>query len=100
MGERFYRFSRWCSRRLFYCLGGLEARGGSRIPPEGPLIVASNHASYFDPMLLGAAMERSLHFMARRTLFATPGFGWIIRQAQAFPLDREGDSREAIRAFG
>ena len=100
MGERFYRFSRWCVRRLFNCLGGLETRGGALVPPEGPLIVASNHASFLDPMLLGAALNRSLHFMARRTLFDAPVFGWAIRQAQAFPLDRGGDSREAIRAFG
>jgi 1-acyl-sn-glycerol-3-phosphate acyltransferase len=100
MGERFYRFSQWCVRRLFGVLGGLEVAGGGNVPADGPLIVAANHASYFDPMLLGAALDRPLHFMARRSLFDIPGFGWLIRQNQAFPLERDGDSREAIRGFG
>ncbi|MDR2390417.1 MAG: 1-acyl-sn-glycerol-3-phosphate acyltransferase [Planctomycetota bacterium] len=100
MGERFYRFSQWCVRWLFDVLGGLEVAGCGNVPGEGPLIVAANHASYFDPMLLGAAINRPLHFMARRTLFDIPGFGWLIRQNQAFPLERGGDSREALRGFG
>lgn len=51
-------------------------------------------------MILGAAFARPLHFMARRSLFAVPGFGWLIRQTQAFPLNREGDVREAMRLCG
>jgi 1-acyl-sn-glycerol-3-phosphate acyltransferase len=85
---------------MFSCLGGLEVKGRENVPADGPLILAANHASYLDPMLLGAALDRSLHFLARRTLFDIPGFGWLIRQNQAFPLERGGDSREAIKIFG
>lgn len=74
--------------------------GRENVPPEGSLIVACSHASYLDPMILGAAFDRPLHFMARRTLFDVPGFSWLIRQNFAFPLDRDGDSRDALRAFG
>lgn len=81
-------------------MGGLEVRGGELVPPEGPLIVACSHASHLDPMILGAAFDRPLHFMARRTLFDVPGFNWLIRVNQAFPLNREGDSREALRVCG
>jgi 1-acyl-sn-glycerol-3-phosphate acyltransferase len=61
--------------------------------------VASNHASYLDPAVLGAAIPRRLGFMARRSLFRNPVFGTVIRGLNAFPLDREGDPREALRAF-
>lgn len=81
-------------------MGGLEVHGQENVPVDGPLIVACNHASHLDPMILGAAFDRDLHFMARRTLFDVPGFCWLIRQNQAFPLNRDGDSREALRAFG
>lgn len=100
MSLAMYTFARWTLRRLFWLGGGLEVRGHENVPPAGPLVVASNHTSYLDPMVLGAAFTRPLHFMARKTLFNVPGFGWLIRQTQAFPLDREGDSREAIRKFG
>ncbi len=100
MGLGMYKTARWLLRRLFWLGGGLEVRSRELTPPSGPLIVACNHASYLDPMILGAAFDRPLHFMARRSLFEVPVFGWLIRQTLAFPLNREGDSREAIRAFG
>jgi 1-acyl-sn-glycerol-3-phosphate acyltransferase len=37
--------------------------------------------------------------MARRSLFRNPVFGAVIRGLNAFPVDREGDPREALRAF-
>lgn len=95
-----YRFAKITLRILFHLGGGLEVVGQEKVPQDGPLVVAANHASYLDPMILGAAFHRDLHFMARKTLFQVPLFGTLIRWTQAFPLDREGDSREAIRAFG
>lgn len=100
MGLPAYKTARWLLRRLFWMTGGLEVFGKENCPMDGPLIIACNHASYLDPMILGAAFERPMYFMARKTLFEFPVFGWLIRQTLAFPLNREGDSREAIRAFG
>lgn len=100
MGTRLYMASRAFLRVSFRLGGGLEVHGQENVPPSGPLIVASNHASHLDPMILGAAFDRELHYMARRTLFDVPGFAWLIRNTNAFPLDRDGDSREALRVFG
>lgn len=100
MGLAVYKFSRAVLRILFRLGGGLEVHGLENVPPGGSLIVAANHASHLDPMILGAAFDRPLHFMARQTLFDVPGFAWLIRQNQAFPLDRGGDSRDALRVFG
>lgn len=95
-----YRCSRQFLRGAFWLMGGLEIHGQENVPPAGPLIVACNHQSHLDPMILGATFDRDLHFLARRTLFDTPGFAWLIRHNQAFPLNRDGDIREALRAFG
>ncbi len=93
--------SRALLRVAFRLGGGLEVHGQENVPKTGPLIVACNHTSHLDPMILGAAFDRELHFMARRTLFDVPGFAWLIRNNNAFPLDRDGgDSRDALRAFG
>ena len=100
MGMFVYTASRTFLRVSFWLGGGLTVHNKERVPPTGPLIVACNHTSHLDPMILGAAFERPLHFMARRTLFDVPVFRWLIRQNFAFPLDRDGDSRDALRAFG
>ena len=100
MATLLYRAARRLLQGAFWCMGGLQTLGAENMPPDGPLIVACNHASYLDPMLMGAAFTRDFHFLARRTLFDNPLFGWLIRQTQAFPLDRGGDSRDALRQFG
>lgn len=100
MGLGMYKFTRWCLRRLYTVTGGLNVIGAENTPPTGRLVIATSHASFWDPMIMGAAFDRPMHFMARKTLFDVPVFGWLIKETLAFPLNREGDSREAIRAFG
>jgi len=99
MGLALYSFSRFILRRLAVVFNILEVRGRQHVPLAGPLIVTANHTSYLDPIALGTALDRPLSFMARRTLFINPVFSWLIRSHFAFPVDREGDIRDAIRLF-
>ena len=68
-----------------------------RIPAQGPVILASNHQSYLDPIVVAAGLARLTTFMARRSLFRNPVFGWFIRSVRAFPISREGRDTEAMR---
>ena len=44
----------------------------------GSLIVASNHVSYADPSMVGAATRRELNYLAKQELFRVPIVGaWI-----------------------
>lgn len=85
------------ARVATWCLGGITVSGLEKVPLTGPLIVASNHASYLDPPVIGGAMPRPISYMARKTLFNNPLFGWWISSLNAFPVDRDGDSRDALR---
>lgn len=100
MGMFVYTCSRTFLRCAFFLGGGLKVFGRENVPATGPLIVACNHVSHLDPMILGATFDRTLNFLARRTLFDVPVFRWLIRENFAFPLDRDGDSRDALRVFG
>lgn len=71
--------------------------GIEQVPKTGGLVVASNHRSYVDPPLLGSWFPRKIHFMAKKELFAKPWAGWLLRNLDAFPVDRAGGDLGAIR---
>ena len=73
--------------------GGVEVHGMHNVPPGGPLIVASNHRSYLDPVILASFLPRRVYHMAKRELFRNPLFARLITYYGAFPVDREGTAR-------
>jgi 1-acyl-sn-glycerol-3-phosphate acyltransferase len=92
-----YRLFRRVIILLCRVLFGYTRHGGDSAPPEGPMIVASNHSQYADPVLVGVAVPRRLQWMAKKELFVFP-FRKVFELAGAFPVDREGGGRAAIRA--
>lgn len=84
---------------LFYLtyLRGWVVEGGGNIPSGGPIILVANHTSYSDPPLIGAALNRRVHFMAKEELFHYPIFGTILHRLEAFPVKRGAVDRSAIR---
>jgi 1-acyl-sn-glycerol-3-phosphate acyltransferase len=70
-----------------------------RVPVEGPVILASNHASFIDPPLVGAGLHRKINYLARESLFRFPGMGALLRSWSAVPVDREGGGAAGLRAI-
>jgi len=93
-----YRLSRFVCWALLRTFWRLRVAGTEHIPPRGPLIVACNHVSYFDPPALGAAATRPLGYMAKRQLFLIPLLGPLLRALGAFPVDRSRGDVAAIKA--
>ena len=71
--------------------------GAENIPAAGGVIIAANHVSLWDPPVLGAAIPRRIHFMAKEELFTNPVFSWLITKLGAFPVKRGIADRTAIR---
>ena len=92
-----YRLFRWTMIRLCRLLFGYTLHGGERVPAEGPLIIASNHGQYADPVLVCVAVPRRVQWMGKKQLFRFP-FRAFFRFIGTFPVDREGGGRAAIRA--
>ncbi len=81
---------------LFRIFLRLEVRGRENIPPEGPLVIASNHLSLLDPPVIGTAATRKIYCMAKEELFV-PVFGDICKALGAFPVKRGGVDRAALK---
>jgi 1-acyl-sn-glycerol-3-phosphate acyltransferase len=79
--------------RLIFRMKIFEA---NNIPDKGPFILACNHISLVDPPLVGSTIVRPLHFMAKKELFRSRLFGWVIRNTNAHPINRRGFDRRAI----
>jgi 1-acyl-sn-glycerol-3-phosphate acyltransferase len=70
-----------------------------RVPQGGAVILASNHASFLDPPLVGSALKRDINYLARQSLFRFPGIGALLRSWNAVPVDREGGGAAGLKAI-
>jgi 1-acyl-sn-glycerol-3-phosphate acyltransferase len=84
----YYSLVRSVANAVLGALSGWDVAGTERIPRQGGLIVASNHISFWDPPLVGAALPRESHFLAKEELFSTPLLGPAIRSVHAIPIRR------------
>ena len=71
-----------------------------RMINHGPVILAANHQSYFDPPLAGSVSDRAIYFLARRTLLNGAVLGWLLPKLNVVPVDSEGGKdRTALKAL-
>ena len=82
-----------------------EVRGLEHVPAEGNFVLAMNHQSHFDSLVLFAHVKRHLRFVGKRELFRIPLFGWALKATGNLPVDRTGTQRdrdtmqEAVKAL-
>jgi len=71
------------------------------IPRDGPVILAANHISNADPVLVGAwltpALGRRIHWLGKKEMFGWPVVGWMARNGGVVPVDRGAADVDAFR---
>ncbi|MFI5250773.1 MAG: lysophospholipid acyltransferase family protein [Gemmatimonadales bacterium] len=87
LGREYLRLLAWRRVRI---------EGENHIPNGGPLLVASNHTSNRDPMVLGAYFPHTLFAMAKREMYANWLFAWFLAGCNCIPVDRGGADRRAV----
>lgn len=80
-----YHLSRWIARTFL----ALHVEGLEHVPQSGAAILAPNHVSYVDPVVVGISVRRRVHFMAKKELFRNRLMGWFLRGLQTYPVTRE-----------
>lgn len=84
----------------------IEVEGADRFPADGSILVAPNHRSYLDPLMighLGGRVERPIRFLAKREVTDAPIVGPVTKALGAIRVDRGSGSEapmvEAARAL-
>ncbi len=79
----------------------LKVQGKGNVPRGGAFILASNHLSYLDPMIIGECFPRYISYMAKESLFKNKLFAFFLNGVGAFPVKREtadiGAIKEALK---
>jgi 1-acyl-sn-glycerol-3-phosphate acyltransferase len=92
-----YKFARGLLRAGQRLYGRYDLTGAWHLPASGPAIVVSNHPSDIDPIILGVAFPRPLHFMADAVQFQRGFVGRVIPRLGAFPVRKGQADRNALR---
>ena len=76
-------------------------QGTEKLPPDGGFVLAPNHISHLDPILISHFMldhNIAPRFLAKDPLFEVPVIGWILRKAEQIPVYRtSGGAAASLR---
>ena len=81
--EYLLRFVAWMASRFVY---RFRVRGDEHLPTTGAAVLACNHVSFVDAVLLMAASPRPIYFLMDHRIFRVPVLGWLFRLAKAIPV--------------
>jgi 1-acyl-sn-glycerol-3-phosphate acyltransferase len=91
--EFLMRFLVWM---LIHTIYRVTVKGIDNIPEEGPVIVASNHVSYADPLIIGGMIRRPVNFVMYFKIFRIPVLNFIFRTSKAIPIASRAEHPEIL----
>lgn len=92
-----YTFGKGLLMPFYKLLYRFKVKNKGAVPASGGVILASNHMSFADPVLLGLSEKRRLYFMAKSELFSNKFAAAVIRSLGAFPVERGADGGRAVK---
>jgi len=90
-----YRFARPIITVLFKTFFTPKIIGKEKIPASGRIILAGNHTSNFDCLLLMSSTKRSIHFLAKKELFQGKAKS-IVKGMGCISVDRKIHDKDAL----
>ena len=79
---------RWCRTALRLCGMRPRVTGLEHLEGVGPAILAANHASYIDSVVLMASIPTDFRFLAKRRLADYPLIGTVIRKVGHVTIEK------------
>ncbi|MES2936816.1 MAG: MFS transporter [Pseudomonadota bacterium] len=93
--EYLLRFFAWVLSRIVY---RFRVTGDEHIPVQGAAVLACNHVSFVDAVLLMAASPRPIYFLMDHRIFRIPVLGWLFHLAKAIPIAPRDEDPAAYEA--
>jgi 1-acyl-sn-glycerol-3-phosphate acyltransferase len=93
--EFLMRFLVWM---LVHTIYKVKITGEDNIPEEGPVIVASNHVSFVDPLIIGGMIRRPVNFVMYHKIYKIPLLNFIFRTGKAIPIASRDEHPEILEA--
>ena len=98
-GKVFMRVAQSWGRQVLWLAGvKLAIRGKENVDSKTTYVVCANHQSQIDIPLLFYSLPVKIRFLAKRSLFFIPFFGWSLYLAGFIPVDR-GNTSKAKRSI-
>jgi len=91
--EFLMRFLVWI---LIHTIYRVRVTGMDNIPDDGPVIVASNHISFVDPLILGGMIRRPVNFVMYYKIYNIPVLNFIFRTGKAIPIAGRAENPEIL----
>ena len=93
--EFLMRFLVWI---LIHSIYRVKTEGLEKIPVQGALIVAANHVSFVDPLIIGGLVRRPVRFVMYHKIFKIPLLNFIFRTGKAIPIAPRSEDPEILEA--
>ena len=95
-GDASYGFMRWTLAPLFRMILRVKIRGIGNVPKSGPTILAANHLSHVDPLVVILASRRRTHYLAKDGHFRNFALRSFMRATGQIETNRETGGAEAL----
>ena len=91
--EFLMRFLVWALVRSVY---RLRVHGLENIPDSGPCVLACNHVSFVDALIVTAACRRPIRFVMDHKIYAMPVLNFVFRTTRAIPIAPRRENAELM----
>ncbi|MFW2387697.1 MAG: MFS transporter [Polyangiales bacterium] len=91
--EFLLRLVAWLLANLLY---RIRVTGREHLPDEGPAIIAANHVTYIDWLVISSVYQRPMRFVMHESFISLPLVGWAFRDAKVIPIASRRENPEAL----
>ena len=92
--EFMMRFLVWI---LIHTIYRVEVKGIENIPENGAAIVAANHVSFVDPLIVGGVIRRPVRFVMYHKIFQIPVLKFIFKTGKAIPIASKREDPQILK---